>query len=151
MSTSASSSDHNAPELPVSDERLVEISEDISTEKIWEALLIKIETPNIMLPVTDVVTRPSDDGLGTYREMTLGPNRIIENIYSNKSTLEIVFDMVNDDSEIVNIIHIDEKTGKRSLEFFKRNSTTKERVVWTAPVNMVIDAIKKTIDHARSL
>jgi hypothetical protein len=36
-------------------------------------------------------TRASDDGKGTYREMTLNGSVIIENIYLNESALEVVF------------------------------------------------------------
>jgi hypothetical protein len=50
----------------------VVIPPEVSNEKLWEVLLLKIQQPNLFLPVSNVSTRPSDDGLGTYREMQLG-------------------------------------------------------------------------------
>ena len=61
----------------------LDIPVDIPTDKVWQVFMIKVQQPNLFLPVTDVYCRPSDDGKGTYREMTQGPNRIIENIYAN--------------------------------------------------------------------
>lgn len=67
----------------------IEIPPEISTEQVWAALIIKITQPNLFVPASDVVTRPSDDGLGVYREMTVGGNRMIENVYVNKDIFEI--------------------------------------------------------------
>lgn len=128
----------------------LEIPDEISTEKVWQVLLIKIKQPNLFLPVTDVVTRTSDDGLGTYREMSLGPNRIIENIYADESLLEVNFNVTNDPEEHVNIITID-KSGKRMLEFYKRNSETKERVFWTVPAKIGLTGMAKIFEMAKTL
>lgn len=132
-----------------------EVPENVSTEKLWEALLIKVPQPNLFLPVFDVKSRPSDDGLGTYREMTMntpnGPHTIIENIYADKSIWEIKFVVVNDTFEIVNVINIDPDSGKRTMEFYKRNSTTKEREHWAMPKAGSLLAHQKIYDYAATL
>ena len=38
----------------------IEIEDSLPTEKVWAVLLQKIQRPQDYLPVTDVVTRPSD-------------------------------------------------------------------------------------------
>lgn len=130
----------------------MEIPDEISTEKVWEVLLIKIKQPNLFLPVTDVVTRPSDDGLGIYREMSIGPNRITENIYANEALHEVVFNVINDDTEHVNIIMPNQETGGRTLEFFKRLTSNKEeRVHWNAPKKLALGGIAKVLEMAASL
>ncbi len=128
----------------------LEIPDDISNEKVWQVLLIKIQQPSLFLPVTDVVTRPSDDGAGTYREMSMGPNRITENIYTDESIYEVNFSVANDENDHVNIILTD-ATGKRTLEFYKRNSTTKERVPWTVPAHVALGGITKVLEMARTI
>ncbi len=125
------------------------IAEDISTEQVWKALLIKIKEPNLFLPVTDVVTRPSDDGRGTYREMNVGPNRIIENIYADEALLEVKFVVKDDIIEHVNIVHTN--NGVRTLEFYKRHSQTGERVQWDAPKRLALGGIEKVLEKARTL
>ena len=125
-----------------------EIPEDVSNEKVWQALLIKIKQPNLFLPVSDIVTRPSDDAIGTYREMSLGPRRIIENIYTDDSIFEVKFVVTNDPTEHVNIIHTDASTGKRTLEFYLRDKTTKERLLWHVPKHVALGGIQKVIEMA---
>ena len=127
----------------------MEIPEEISTDKVWAVLLIKIKQPNLFLPVTDVVTRPIEGG-GTYREMSMGPSRIIENIYYDESILEVNFNVTNDQNEHVNTILVD-NNGKRTLEFFKRNSVTKERVEWAVPKQTVLTGMVKIFDMARNM
>jgi hypothetical protein len=133
----------------------LEIPSDLTNEKVWQALLIKIESPQKILPVTDVIHRVSDDGLGTYREMTVpgpkGPIRVLENIYSDKSIWEVNFKSLTSDTEIVNLISTDPTTSVRSLEFFLRDSSTKERAYWHGPKAMGLAGIEKTFDVARSL
>lgn len=129
----------------------MDIPDDITTEKVWQVLLVKIKQPNLFLPVTDVVTRVSDDGVGTYREMSLGPNRITENIYYDETILEVNFIVANDPNEHVNIIVVDKDTGKRTLEFYKRNSDTKERVHWAVPAKTGLAGMGKIFDMARTL
>jgi hypothetical protein len=129
----------------------MEIPDDISTEKVWEVLLIKIKQPNLFLPVTDVVTRVSDDGLGTYREMSMGPNRIVENIYADESKLEVSFVVIDDPTDHVNIIHTDAVTGTRTLEFYKRNTKTQERVHWSVPAKIGLTGMEKIFDMARTI
>lgn len=129
----------------------MEIPEDIPTENVWKVLLIKIKQPDLFLPVTDVVTRPSDDGRGTYREMSMGANRIIENIYTDESIYEVNFSVENDETDHVNIILTDPTTGKRTLEFYKRNSATKERVFWAGPAAIGLGGIRKVLDMARTI
>ncbi len=129
-----------------------DIPDDISNEKLWQVLLIKIKQPNLFLPVGDVVTRVSDDGLGIYREMTLlsTGSKIIENIYTNDSILEVSFSVVNDPTDHVNIIHTD-ANGRRTLEFYKRSTSTKERVHWAGPAKIGLAGMVKMFEMARTL
>ncbi len=125
----------------------IPIPDDITTDAVWEILIDKISHPYRYLPVTDVITRPSDDGIGTYREMSLGPRRIIENIYHKP--YEVKFCVTNDESEHVNVIHIE--PNNRSVEFYLRNTKTLERMHWSAPKPMVLAAITKIYEAARLL
>jgi len=115
----------------------------------------KVLAPQFFLPVEDVVTRPSDDGRGTYREMTLNHNgnerRIIENIYCDESIFEVKFCVVDDPTEHVNIITADETTGLRRLEFYLRNKETKERAHWHAPKVVGQGGIAKVLEKARTI
>lgn len=97
--------------------------------------------------MTDVFTRPSDDGLGTYREMSMGDNKIIENIYHDKSTHEVKFSVVNDDVDIMNVINFHDD-GTRTLELYKRKATTKERIHWAVPKHVSLAAINKIFELA---
>jgi hypothetical protein len=126
-----------------------EIENEIPTEKVWQVLLIKITEPNLFIPVTDVVHRPSDDGVGTYREMSMGPHRIIENIYPDKENFEIKFVDVDENSEIVNRIVIDPASKSRSLEFYKRDSTSKQRIHWAIPRKGGEEGIRKCLEMAK--
>lgn len=128
-----------------------QVPEDVSIEQLWQSLVIKITQPNIFLPVTVQVTRPSDDGKGIYREMSLGPKSIIENIYERKDDLEVVFQNVGSDDEIVNAITIDKDTDVRTLSFFQRKISTKERLEWAVPLSVVQNGVDKTIEHAKSI
>jgi len=84
--------------------------------------------------------------------MTLLTNghRIIENIYYNESLNEVIFSVVNDPTDIVNIIRTD-ANGDRTLEFYKRNSETKERIHWAVPAKMGLDGMVKMFEMARTL
>ena len=128
----------------------VEIEPSLSLEHVMLALREKIVTPQFFLPVTDVVYRVSDDCKGTYREMSLGPNRIIENIYHNNKDI-VRFVVVDDVNEHVNLIFTDPATGKSHLQFFKRNTTTLAPVHWPAPLAVAIGGIKKVLERARAL
>ena len=132
---------------------LMEVPGDVSTEKLWEVMLTKIKQPELFLPVTDVVWRPTDDGRAIYREMSMGPHRMIEDIFSDNSKFEVIF-VVTNASEMedhINVINIDATTGVRSLEFYKRHSETKERTWWAPPKKMVEVAMNKMFDMARAL
>jgi len=127
----------------------IEIDDDLSTEKVWQVLESKVLRPDLFLPVEDIVTRPSDDGKGTYREMTtkfntangLPERRVIENIYCLKDVLEVLFVVVDDKNEHVNAITT-APNGKRSLEFFLRDAVTRERVDWYVPKKVVHGGIQ---------
>jgi hypothetical protein len=127
------------------------IENDITTENVWQVLQIKIKEPNLFLPVSDVVHRPSDDGLGIYREMSIGPKRVKENIYADERNLEVKFVVINENNEHVNKIHIDPETGVRTLEFYKRDSTTKERIHWSAPKKIAVEGIQNCLEMARKI
>ena len=45
-------------------------------------------------------TRTSDDGKGTYREMTLNGSVIVENIYLNDQALEVTFVKTDGQGEV---------------------------------------------------
>ena len=94
-------------------------------EFLWQALKIKVLHPDQFLPVTDVKvrllhvvsspvwhskcaltselwqTRTSDDGTGTYREMTLNGSVITENIYLNEDALEVTFVKADGTGEVL--------------------------------------------------
>lgn len=59
--------------------------------------------------------------------------------------------IVNEPNEHVNIILQDEETGKRTLEFYKRNSETKERVHWAMPAKVIAGGLIKVLDMAKTL
>jgi hypothetical protein len=136
----------------------MEIPEAIATDKVWEVLLIKIKQPDLFLPVSDVLTRPSDDGLGTYREMT-APNktRVFENIYADESIHEVKFRVADDAAEHVNVIVTKDGcnggAGVRTLEFYKRLSTSEGevKVHWAVPGKMALGGIQKVLDMAATL
>ena len=137
---------------------VVEIEDSLPTEKVWTILLDKIQRPDKYLPVTDVVARPSDDGKGTYREMTIKMpsadgfevRRIIENIYADESTHEIQFVVTNVDKIHINKI-ISTSEGKRTLEFYLRKKDSEERVFWDVPKNVAIGGINTVLQKAREL
>ena len=136
----------------------VEIEPELSTDAIWAVLLEKIEQPDRFLPVKDISCRQSDDGKGTYLEMTTTfhaatgrpEQRVIENIYSYaEPTWEVVFEHTYDDDEVVNKIQIDGENARR-LEFFLRNKITKERVNWQIPKAIGINGIRGVLEMART-
>ena len=131
----------------------MEVPGDVSTEKLWEVMLIKIKQPELFLPVTDVVWRPTDDGRAIYREMSMGPHRMIEDIFSDSTKFEVNFVVTNasEPEDHINVINIDAATGVRSLEFYKRHSETKGRTWWAPPKKMVEVAMNKMFDMARAL
>jgi hypothetical protein len=106
-----------------------------------------VQHPASYLPVTDVVTRPSADGRGTYREMSLGARRIIENIYEDEAALTVRFVVVDAATEHVNEITTD-AAGVRRLEFFVRDTATRARVHWAAPKAVALGGIAKVLAKA---
>ncbi len=69
----------------------VEIDPALSSERVWTILERKVQRPQDYLPAEDVLARPNGDG-GTYREMTVMGNRIIEDIYCTGAPLyEVLF------------------------------------------------------------
>jgi len=129
----------------------MEIDSSMATEKMWEVLLIKIKQPNLFLPATDVVHRPSDDHLGTYVEFTIRDQRVKVNVYVDEANLEAKFIDAEDHAEIVHKIHVNPETDSRSLEFYRRDSATKERMHWQAPKKTVLDALQKCLDMAKRM
>lgn len=131
----------------------MDIEETLSSDAVWAVLELKVKEPHRFLPVKDVLTRPSDDGAGTYREMTMSFSgaRMVENIYTTGAPLyEVRFVVVNDENEHVNIITTDAATGRRKLEFYKRVAASKERVPWAAPAAVALGGIKAVLEMARS-
>lgn len=124
------------------------IPDNVTTDEVWEGQLIKILNPSLVLPVTDVVTHESDDKISTYREMTLGTTRYKEIIYADKSIYTVNYFNLTDYTEIVNVIVFN--NGVRSLEYYKRNSETKERIHWNAIKKDAIVAIQKAIDIVKT-
>jgi hypothetical protein len=78
----------------------------------------------------------------------MAERRVIENIYTNKEDLEVLFVVIDDKNEHVNAITTS-ADGKRSLEFFLRDATTKERVNWYVPKAVVHGGISKVLEKAR--
>lgn len=132
-----------------------DVPNNVSTENLWQTLNIKNYQPELFLPYFNAKTRPSDDGLGLYREMTRntseGPITFCENIYCDISKWEMTFVNTKDSSEIINVINIDPISGKRTMEFYKRNSSTKERERWEIPLPAAIEAHRKMYDYAAAL
>jgi hypothetical protein len=128
----------------------LEIDADLPTAHVMTALKEKIVNPQRFLPVTNVRCRPSDDGAGTYREMTVTmgdkTSVMIENIYHDNVGL-VRFVVVDDPNEHINVIEHDAATGARRLKFGKRNSTTHEAVFWCVSDGAQLDAI---ITHTRN-
>ena len=131
----------------------MQIEATLPSEAVWAVLLRKIREPSLFLPVKDVLTRPSHDGVGTYREMTMTSSgaRMIENIYTTEALYEVRFVVVDDPHEHVNIISTDPATGERKLEFYKRVAATKERIPWAVPMAVALGGIKAVLDMARSV
>ena len=127
------------------------IEDSVSSDSVWKVLLEKIQNPQLFLPVEDVISRTSDDGLGTYREMTIPSMnaRMIENIYVDKSIWEVKFVRTDTSLEHVNIIT--DVDGVRKLEFYQRDSITKERVPWHAPKEVALGGISKVLKRAKEL
>lgn len=124
------------------------IDDSISTIKLWEVLKMKIIQPQLFLPVTDVIIRKSDNGLGIFREMTSGVNRIIENIYEDENTFEL-FVLINSDDKVVNRIVINDNKS-RYLEFFLRNKESLEKGPWTiVPKHVIEHGMLKVLEKAK--
>jgi hypothetical protein len=129
-----------------------EIPEDLIVEQVWKTLLKKIEQPGLFLPgVTEVVFKPHEDGTGTYRVMAVGSLKIIELIHATETILEVNFKMVSDNYEIVNRITTNSETLRSKLEFFKRDSKSKERIHWVAPKKVGYERIQQIFDFARTI
>ena len=124
-----------------------EIPPSTRTSDVWAVLEQKVQRPDLFLPVTDVVARPSDDGRGTYREMTLGERRIVENIYCDAAKHEVLFVVVDAATEHVNLITTDAE-GVRRLEFFLRDKATLERAPWHVPKAVAMGGIAKVLAAA---
>lgn len=96
---------------------------------LWPAMVDKIHHPEKYLPhVSDVVTRPTADGSGTYREMTLnGSHTMREDIYADAETGRIEFRVVDRNLVVVNqyrhdlraIEYVLEDTERRVLGWWK--------------------------------
>jgi hypothetical protein len=143
-----------APELVGTNKASVAIEESLASLHVMAALKEKILNPQNFLPVTDVISRVSEDGKGTYREMTVNmpsgsSSRMIENIYHNDVDV-VRFCVCGDNNEHVNFIHTD-ATGGRHLQFFKRNTSTLEPVHWPAPMAVAVGGIHKVLERARAL
>ncbi len=86
--------------------------------------------------------------------MSLGPRRIIEDIYWVPELLEVQFKVVNSPNEHINAIttEVDESGVEiRKLEFFYRVKETKERIHWEAPKDVALGGIMKVIEMARTV
>ena len=136
----------------------VDIEDSLPNEKIWTILLRKIQRPQDYLPVFDVITKPTEDGNGTYREMSIEvqtkdgveTKRIVENIYAYESSYEVQFVVLSNDSIHINKI-ITSPEGKRTLEFYLRLKDSEERVPWNAPRDIALKGINAVLQKAREL
>ena len=77
----------------------------------------------------------------------MGPNTIKENIYADHSTNEVTFVNTEEPEEIMNCITTN-SAGVRSLEFYRRDSNTKERLEWSVPKHIALNGIQACIDRA---
>jgi len=127
----------------------LQIEDTLSDTRVFAVLKEKITTPQLFSPVSNVTTRVSDDGLGVYREMTKEEDRLKENIYTNEAKKELVFKLVGEETEHVNALVVDAKTGLRYLEFYARDGKTMNRIPWEAPRPMVLGGVQKVLEKAR--
>jgi hypothetical protein len=79
--------------------------------------------------------------------MSVGPNRIIENIYIDYEKLEVRFVTVGGITEHVNAITTD-GDGVRKLEFFVRDKETHERAEWKVARDIPLGGVQKCLDRA---
>eukprot|EP00437_Effrenium_voratum_P062351 CAMPEP_0181512212 /NCGR_PEP_ID=MMETSP1110-20121109/61849_1 /TAXON_ID=174948 /ORGANISM="Symbiodinium sp., Strain CCMP421" /LENGTH=128 /DNA_ID=CAMNT_0023642005 /DNA_START=13 /DNA_END=396 /DNA_ORIENTATION=- len=105
---------------------------EVDENKLWEAMVRKIERPQEYLPVSDVesVAKPGF----TWRTMVFKGSPIVEHIYADKATGEIRFVILDGegketDVEIINCLLRD----PTRIEYYKRSVSTKERLEWEAP------------------
>lgn len=82
--------------------------------------------------------------------MSLGLNRIIENIYIDHEELMVRFVTVGGTTEHINAITTD-ADGVRKLEFFVRDKNTYERTEWQVARNIPLGGVQKCLDRAKSM
>ena len=82
--------------------------------------------------------------------MTLGAKILRENIYFDLLNLEVRFVNCDGSAEVVNLILTDEY-GIRRLEFFARDTNSKEKKEWPVPKQVALHGIQKCLDAARSI
>ena len=62
---SADTGDYSLPVEHIGKGLAIVVPDHLSSELVWKISRMKIENPGAYLPVTNVILRPSDDGLGT--------------------------------------------------------------------------------------
>ena len=134
---------------------VLQIPDDVATEKVWKALVLKVTRPDIFVPALDLVIRPNPDG-STYREMTVGGKRMIENVFIDESKLEIRSEIVNGEDEYVNCIVTEEETGDRFIEFYKRRRLDlpplpNRGLARIQTMSIGMHAVAKVVEIARTL
>lgn len=130
------------------------IPDDVTTEKVWKALVLKITRPDIFVPATDLILRTNVDG-STYREMTVGGKRMIENVYIDEAKLEIRAEIVDGEDEYVNCIVVDE-TGDRYIELYKRRrldlpALPNRGLARIQTMSIGMNAVHKIVEVARTM
>ena len=81
--------------------------------------------------------------------MTFGAKILKENIYFDLPNLEVRFVNCDGSAEVVNSVLTDE-LGVRRLEFFARDTNSKEKKEWPVPKQVALHGIQKCLDAARS-
>lgn len=134
---------------------VLQIPDDVPTEKVWKALILKITRPDLFVPAVDLVIRSNADG-STYREMTVGGKRMIENVYIDEAKMEIRAEIVDGEDEYVNCIVIEEETGDRLIELYKRRRLNLpplpgRGLARIQTMSIGINAVNKIVEIARTL
>ena len=127
--------------------------EGVDAGALWESMLLKIAAPELFLPVKDVECRVTA-AAATWRTMTFdgpGPMHgrvIVENIYSDEASGEILFVALNEAGEETDAAVVVNALLKDPLriEYYQRHGETKDRMHWAAPKVAATAGIAKTVE-----
>lgn len=130
---------------------------DVLPSQLFKAMMHKIDHPAKFLPVTQVRVRAptcasAAEAGAVWRSMHFAPTSttLVEHVYADPSAGEIRFVGLDEDgitegpTEVVNAMH----TKPLHIEYFQRDRSTGERVLWSVPRSAAVAAIRATHDMA---